>query len=134
MVAAVAAASVAIASARVDGATILGRSQAQVVSVLGSPVGRETYPVRRDLRFAGIEVIFADGVHASAYVVPEAASPADLRRRIARAGLREERRYRCDARGCFGTFFTRGDTRRVIYGLEHGKAYLGEQVWPQPEP
>jgi hypothetical protein len=131
MVSAISAVHVALASGRVDGRVVPGRSAAQVEAVLGRPVAVERYPVRRDLRFRGIEVIFADSVHASAYVVP-AGPPAATRRQLRAAGLVEERRYRCDARGCFGTFFTRDRSRRAIYGLSRGRPYLGEQVWPQP--
>lgn len=120
---------VALATGRVDGHVILGRTQAQVRAVLGRPLAIDRFPVRRDLRFRGIEVIFGDGVHASAYVVPGAA-PAVERQRLLATGLREERRYRCDAKGCFGTFFTRDGRRRVIYGVSRGKPYLGEQLWP----
>ena len=131
MVSAIAAVHVALASGRVDGRIVLGRTAAQVEAVLGRPLAVERYPVRRDLRFRGIEVIFGDGVHASAYLVPASAPPTE-RLRLRAAGLVEERRYRCDTRGCFGTFFTRDRTRRVIYGLNRGRPYLGEQVWPQP--
>lgn len=131
MILAIAAVHVSLASGRVDGAVMLGRSAAQVEAVLGRPLAVERYPVRRDLRFRGIEVILGDGVHASAYVVP-ADAPARVRAQLRAAGLVEERRYRCDPRGCFGTFFTRDRTRRVIYGLNRGRPYVGEQVWPQP--
>jgi hypothetical protein len=131
VITAIAAVHVALASGRVDGRVVLGRTAATVEAVLGRPSGVERYPVRRDLRFRGIEVIFGDGVHASAYVVPSAA-PRAVRLRLRAAGLVEERRYRCDARGCFGTFFTRDRERRVIYGVSGGRPYLGEQVWPQP--
>jgi hypothetical protein len=131
VVAAVAAVHVALATGRVDGSVVLGRSLARVEAVLGRPARVERYPVRVDLRFGGIEVIFGDGAHASAYVVPSA-PPSVVRPRLQAAGLVEERRYRCDARGCFGTFFTRGRRRRVIYGLSRGRPYVGEQVWPEP--
>ena len=51
-------------------------------------------------------------------------------RRLRATGLREGRRYRCDRRGCFGTFL-RG-RRRVLYGLLRRRRYLGVQVWPNP--
>ena len=51
---------------------------------------------------------------------------------VQQAGLRESRRYHCDARGCFGTFFTPNRRVRVIYGLNRGHPYAGAQVWPQP--
>ena len=131
MVSAIAAVHVALASGRVDGRVVLGRTAAAVEAVLGRPSAVERYPVRRDLRFRGIEVIFGDGIHASAYVVP-ADAPHVVRLRLRAAGLVEERRYRCDGRGCFGTFFTHDRARRVIYGVSRGRPYLGEQAWPQP--
>ena len=131
MVSAIAAVHVALASGRVDGRVLLGRTAAQVEAVLGRPLAVDRYPVRRDLRFRGIEVIFGDGVHASAYAVPSA-PPAQVRAELRATALVEARRYRCDARGCFGTFFTRDRSRRVIYGLNRGVPYVGEQAWPQP--
>lgn len=131
MVSAIAAVHVALASGRVDGRLLLGREATQVQAVLGRPLAVERYPVRRDLRYRGIEVIFGDGEHASAYVVPSE-SPAQVRAELRATTLVEARRYRCDARGCFGTFFTRDHRRRVIYGLNRGAPYVGEQVWPQP--
>lgn len=64
---------------------------------------------------------------------PLALPPAALERRLRTLPLREERPYRCDARGCFGTFFSRDGTRRVIYGRQRSGRYVGVQVWPNPE-
>jgi hypothetical protein len=133
MIGAIVAVHVALATGRVNGDSILGRNVAQVEAVFGRPVSVERYPVRRDLLFHGIEVIFGNGKTASAYVVTGVARPAALRAELsATPGLRESRRYRCDAKGCFGTFFTQNGKRRVIYGLNRGSPYLGEQAWPQP--
>jgi len=63
---------------------------------------------------------------------PQAVAPRVLERRLRASGLREGRHYRCDARGCFGTFFGAHDTRRVIYGINRERPYLGVQIWPNP--
>jgi hypothetical protein len=132
MVAAVAAFQIALASGRVAGHPVLGRSIETVEAALGGPVSVEHYPVRVDLRYRGLEVIFADGVHASALLVTGTAPPAAMRRRLRRTpGLRESRSYHCDQRGCFGTFFSNDGQRRVIYGLNRGHPYVGIQTWPQ---
>jgi hypothetical protein len=132
MVAAVAAFQIALASGRVDGHPILGRGISAVEVSLGRPASVEHYPVRVDLRYRGIEVIFGDGRHASALLATDVAPPAALRRTLRQTpGLRESRRYRCDRRGCFGTFFSHDRQRRIIYGLNRGRPYLGIQQWPQ---
>ena len=124
---------VAWATGRVNGHAILGRSVAQVEAVFGAPLSVERYPVRRDLRYRRFEVIFGDGRHASAFLVTGVAAPPAFRRELqALPGVRESRRYHCDARGCFGTFFTPNRRVRVIYGLNRGHPYAGAQVWPQP--
>lgn len=132
MVAVVAAFHIALASGRVDGHPILGRSINAVEVSLGRPTSVEHYPVRVDLRYRGLEVIFGDGLHASALLTTKAAPPAALRRTLRQTpGLRESRPYHCDRRGCFGTFFSKGRQRRIIYGLNRGRPYLGIQQWPQ---
>jgi hypothetical protein len=132
MVAAVAAFHIALASGRVDGHAVLGRSIESVERSLGRPASVEHYPVRVDLRYRGLEVIFADGLHASALLATGTAPPVAMRRTLrGTAGLRESRPYRCDRRGCFGTFFSKDRQRRVIYGLNRGRPYLGIQQWPQ---
>ena len=124
---------VAWATGRMDGHVVLGRSAAQVEAIFGAPLSVERYPVRRDLRYRRFEVIFGDGRHASAILVTAVSAPQAFRRGLqALPGLRESRRYHCDARGCFGTFFTRDHRLRVIYGLNRGQPYAGAQVWPQP--
>jgi hypothetical protein len=131
MVATVAAFHIALASGRVAGHPVLGRSVEAVESVLGRPVSVEHYPRRLDLRYRGLEVIFGDGAHASALLATGTAPPATLRRTLRRTpGLRESRSYRCDRLGCFGTFFSSDGRRRVIYGLNRGRPYLGIQRWP----
>src|SRR6266446_5013052 len=133
MVAAVAAFHIALASGRIDGRIVLGRSVKAVEASFGRPLSVERYPIRVDLRYGGLEVIFADGVHASALLATGTARPAPMRRMLLHThGLRESRPYHCDSRGCFGTFFSKGGTRRVIYGLNRGRPYVGIQRWPQP--
>ena len=120
---------------RVDGHSVLGRTVPEVVGALGRPTRSEQFRVRRDLRFRGLEVIFDDGLHASAILVTDPAvarPPRAMRLVLTRTtGLRESRRYRCDARGCFETFFAGGGRLRVIYGLERAKPYVGLQAWPR---
>lgn len=139
----------------VDGSPILGRTVPQVERALGTPTSEERFPRRRDLAYGSrLEVIFhgPDGDPAaqtawailvtdrSASVAGRAAllasTPRTLERQLRTTGLHEERPYRCDARGCFGTFFGRGlhagGTRRVIYGVQHGAPYIGVQIWPNP--
>ena len=133
---ALAAVHLALATGRLDGRIVLGRSLAQVEASFGKPLAVERYPVRRDLRYRGFEVIFGNGRTASALLATDPAvalPPAAMRSELrAVTALREERRYRCDKHGCFGTFFTANGTRRVIYGVSGGRPYVGEQVWPQP--
>lgn len=132
MLAAVAAFQIALASGRVAGHPVLGRSVDAVEASLGRPPSVEHYPVRVDLRYRGLEVIFADGLHASALLATGTAPPAAMRRTLRRTpGLRESRSYHCDQRGCFGTFFSSDGQRRVIYGLNRGRPYVGIQTWPQ---
>ena len=124
---------VAWATGSVDGHAVLGRSPAQIEAVFGTPLAVERYPVRRDLRYRRFEVIFGDGRHASALLVTGVAAPAAFRLVLRGIpGLHESRRYRCDALGCFGTFFTGNGRVRVIYGLNRHRPYAGVQVWPQP--
>jgi hypothetical protein len=133
MVAAVAAFHIAFASGRVNGHAVLGRSIKAVEASFGRPRSVERYPIRVDIRYQGLEVIFADGRHASALLVTGTARPAVMRRELQHTtGLREARAYHCDRRGCFGTFFSTDGHRRVIYGLNRGRAYVGVQRWPQP--
>ena len=143
--------SVALPSGEVNGTPVLGATVARVEAALGVPSSVETFPNRRDLAYRGrLEVIFhgpaADPAGQTAWAVlvvdpdatvpglgrPLAVSPRTLERRLRATGLREGRRYHCDQRGCFGTFFGAGGTRRVIYGLHGGGRYLGVQVWPNP--
>jgi hypothetical protein len=139
----------------VDGQPLLGRTVPEVTAELGAASSVERYPHRRDLvygpaRRPRLEVIFhgpaANPSDQVAWAILAAdpgtvvrglgrvlaAPPVSLERTLETTGLREERRYRCDTRGCFGSFFSRDETRRVIYGLQHGARYLGVQVWPNP--
>lgn len=139
----------------VDGHAVLGRTVSQVEAALGRPSAVERFADRRDLvyRRAGrlqLEVIchgpFAAPARERAWAVlvaapdavvvglgrPLALPPSALGRRLRALPLRQERPYRCDARGCFGTFFSRDGTRRVIYGRQRTGRYLGIQVWPNP--
>ena len=123
---------VAWASGRIDGQPVLGRSAAQIEAVFGTPLAVERYPVRRDLRYRRFEVILGDGRHASAILVTGVAAPRAFRSvLLGTTGLRESRRYHCDPRGCFGTFFSQNGRLRVIYGLNRGRPYAGVQRWPQ---
>jgi hypothetical protein len=133
MVAAIAAFHLALATGRVDGRRVLGETVSVVTSALGRPASVERYSVRVDLRWRGLEVIFADGRHASALLATGTARPAAMHARLRKTkGLRESRRYHCDGRGCFGTFFSTDGRRRVIYGVNDGRPYVGVQTWPQP--
>ncbi len=142
---------VALPSGRIAGTPVLGRTVPQVVHALGSPTSVERLPNRRDLTYRGrLEVVFsgpdADPSAQRAWAIllldpaatatevgrPLSVPPRTLERRLRTTGLREERRYRCDRRGCFGAFFDAAGTRRVIYGLLRGRRYLGVQVWPNP--
>jgi hypothetical protein len=143
--------SVSLPGGAINGTPVLGRNVTRVEEALGAPSSVETFPNRRDLVYRGrMEAIFhgpaADpgGQIAWAVLVTDPAAtapglgrllavpPRTLERRLRAAGLREERRYRCDARGCFGTFFGAGGRRRIIYGVHDGGRYLGVQVWPNP--
>jgi hypothetical protein len=62
-------------------------------------------------------------------------TPTALQRRIAAtyAGtFRLVRSYRCDAKGCFGLFFNKDGSRRVIFGISRGKRYVGLQLTNPP--
>lgn len=143
--------SVSLPGGEVNGTPVFGATVTQVEAVLGVPSSVETFPNRRDLAYEGrLEVIFhgpaADPAAQTAWAVlvvdrdattpglgrPLAVSPRTLERRLRATDLREGRRYHCDPRGCFGTFFGAGGTRRIIYGLRAGGRYLGVQVWPNP--
>ena len=133
MVAAVAAFHLALVSGRINGRTVLGRSVKEVEASFGRPRSVDRYPVRVDLRYRGLEVIFGDGTHASALLLTGTARPAVMQRMLrATPGLHESRRYHCDTHGCFGTFFSKDRRRRVIYGINRDRPYVGVQRWPQP--
>lgn len=111
------------------GLALLGLTPAAVAARLGRPVSVERYPVRRDFRYRRFEVIFGDGRHASAFLATPTDRPAAVRATLAGVStLHETRRYHCDAKGCFGLFALSDNKRRVIYGLNRGKPYLGVQT------
>lgn len=155
MLALAAALVVAVPGGAVDGVATLGRTVPQVERALGAPTSVERYPRRRDLVYGSarrprLEVIFAgpstepSRQRAWAILVADpraavvglgrvlAVAPRTLERRLRATGLHEARPYRCDAKGCFGTFLDASRTRRVIYGVQHGSRFLGVQVWPNP--
>ena len=143
---------VSVPGGALNGTPVLGTTVPEAEAAFGAPTSVETYPNRRDLAYRGrFELIFAgpsaDPAAQTAWGVlvidPDATAPRlgrflsvpprTLERRLRTLGLREVRRYRCDRRGCFGTFFTRDGKRRVIYGLlERRRRYLGVQAWPNP--
>src|SRR5665213_1934150 len=142
---------VSVPGGEINGVPVLGATVTQVEAALGAPSSVETFPDRRDLAYKGrIEVIFhgpaADQGGQTAWAVlvvdprvtapglgrPLAVPTRSREQRLLATGLRRERRYHCDPRGCFGTFFGAGGTRRIIYGLHNGGRYLGVQMWPNP--
>jgi hypothetical protein len=113
------------------GLALIGRLPAEVTAKLGRPVAIERFPVRRDYRYRRLEVIFGDGRRVSAFLAAPTAPPVSVRATLAGVStLHEARRYHCDAKGCFGTFFSGDGHRRVIYGLNRGRPYVGVQLWP----
>jgi hypothetical protein len=146
---------VTLPKGEVNGMPLLGQTAPAVLAGLGTPTSVERYPARRDLVYGPaphprLEVIFAglsahpDEQRAWAIFVAEpsatvrgvgrplARPPADVAPLLVAIGLRSGRPYHCDARGCFGTFFGDGGTRRIVYGVQHGYRYFGVQVWPNP--
>ena len=62
-------------------------------------------------------------------------TPQVLQRQIAATygtAFRLVRSYRCDAKGCFGLFFSKDGLRRVIFGISRGRRYLGLQLTNPP--
>jgi hypothetical protein len=138
-----------LGSGRVDGNRLLGRAVPFVVAHLGPPSSVERYPRRTDLVYGSkrdlrVEVVFA-GPSAAALLfedprmvdvrigTPLALAPDALQQRLLERYadvLTRGRPYRCDALGCFGTFFARSGKLRVIYGVSRGRRYVGVSLWP----
>ncbi len=141
----------ALPGGAVDGARLLGENVPAVEAALGTPSSVETLPNRRDLTYRGrLEVVFAgpssDPAAQTAWALlvldpdatvpglgrPLARTPRTLGANLRALGLQEQRPYRCDRRGCFGTFLGAAGSRLVVYGLLHGRRYLGVQLYPKP--
>ena len=135
---------VSLAGFTLDGHRLLGLAPAAVRAALGRPTRVERYPRRLDLVYGSRFEVVTTGRAWSVAVFdptvseprlgrPLALPPRELERRIRAAyPLREQRRYRCDAKGCFGTFLAAGGRRRLIYGVSGGRRYLALQSWPLP--
>ena len=142
-----------LAAGTVSGVPILGRSAAQVRAALGPPDYVERYPRRVDLGYGpagapNVEVILNGTVWALEFGAvgdTEARTghvlvlrSRDLQARIAATypkAFRLVRGYRCDTKGCFGVFYSRDRTRRIIFGISDGRRYVGLQLRnPPPRP
>ena len=139
-----------LAAGTVTGHAVLGRTVAAIRSSLGPPSYTEHYPRRVDLGYGvnaapRVEVIlngtawaleFGDPTDVEAKLGPVLAlTPQALQRRIEGryAGtFRLVRSFRCDAKGCFGLFFSTDGARRVIFGLSRGRRYVGLQLTNPP--
>src|SRR5580704_446355 len=122
-----------LAAGTVSGHPVLGRPVAAIRSGLGPPDYVEHYTHRIDLGYGvnaapRVEVIFNGTAWALEFGDPSdvetklgrvlTVSQQTLQRRIAAAYagvFRLVRSYRCDAKGCFGVFFNRDGSRRVIF-------------------
>jgi hypothetical protein len=140
-----------LATATVSGHRVLGRPIAAIRSSLGPPDYTERYTSRVDLGYGvnaapRVEVIIngtAWALEFGAATDTEARlgrvltmAPRTLQRRIAAtySGVfRLVRSYRCDAKGCFGVFFNRDGSQRVIFGISHGRRYVGLQLTDPPK-
>jgi hypothetical protein len=134
-----------LAAGTVAGHPILGRPVAAVRAALGLPDYVERYPRRIDLGYGPkaaprVEVIFDGTAWALVFFDPGdvdarlgpllTVPPRTLQARLALAyaGVyRLTRSYRCDAKGCFGLFASADGRRRVIFGLDRGRRYIGLQ-------
>jgi hypothetical protein len=142
-----------LAAGTVSGVPVLGRTVAQVRSALGPPDYVERYPRRVDLgygpsRSPKVEVILdgtAWAVEFGAMDDTEARAgrvlsltPRALQARIEAVypkAFRLVRGYRCDAKGCFGLFYSRDGRRRIIFGISGSRRYVGLQLRnPPPAP
>ena len=139
-----------LAAGTLAGRPVLGRTVAAVRSSIGPPDYVEHYAHRVDLGYGvnaapRVEVIFNGTAWALEFGDPAdveaklgrvlAVPPGTLQRRIGAryAGvLRLARSYHCDAKGCFGLFFNRDGSRRVIFGISRGRRYVGLQLTNPP--
>ena len=135
-----------LATGAVAGQRILGRPPAAVRAALGPPDYVERYPRRIDLGYGPkaaprVEVIFDGTAWALAFFdrgdvesrlgALLAVPPRTLQARLALAYARLyrlTRPFRCDPKGCFGVFTARDGHRRVIFGLDRGRRYIGLQL------
>jgi hypothetical protein len=139
-----------LAAGTVSGHPVLGQPVAAIRRSLGPPDYVEHYARRVDFGYGvnaapRVEVIFNGTAWALEFgdltdrevklgqvlAVP----PQVLQRRIAAtyAGIfRLVRSYHCDAKGCFGLFFSRDGLRRIIFGPSRGRRYLGLQLIHPP--
>jgi hypothetical protein len=141
-----------LAAGTVDGHPVLGRSVAAIRSSLGPPDYVERYKRRVDLGYGlrsrpRVEVIFNGTAWALELEDPSDVearlgrpltfAPRELQTLIARryAGtFRLARSYHCDPKGCFGLFFSRDGSRRVIFGVSRGHRFLGLQLVERAPP
>jgi hypothetical protein len=129
---------------------ILGRPVAAIRSSLGPPDYVEHYPRRIDLGYGvnaapRVEVIF----NGTAWSL-EFGDPTDIEVRLGRVltvapralqgeiattyagAFRLVRSYHCDPKGCFGIFFNKDGSRRVIFGISRGRRYVSLQLTSPP--
>jgi hypothetical protein len=139
-----------LAAGTISGHPVLGRTVAAIRSSLGPPDYVEHYPKRVDLGYGvnaapRVEVIFNGTAWALEFGDPTdveaklgqvlTVTPKELQRKIAAAyagTFRLVRSYHCDAKGCFGLFFSKDGSRRVIFGISRGKRYVGLQLTSPP--
>jgi hypothetical protein len=129
---------------------VVGRTVAAVRRDLGRPTYVEHFARRIDLGYGSrtrprLEVIFNGTAWAIVFEDPQDVeaklgrllelTPQALQARIARVyagAFRLVRSYRCDAKGCFGLFFSRDGVRRLIFGVSRGHRYVGLQLTRPP--
>jgi hypothetical protein len=139
-----------LAAGTISGHAVLGGTVAAIRSSLGPPSYVEHYTHREDLGYGvnaapRVEVIFNGTAWALEFGDPAdveaklgrvlTVTPRQLQRQIAStyaAAFRLVRSYHCDAKGCFGLFFSKDGSRRVIFGLSRGKRYVGLQLTSPP--
>ena len=139
-----------LATGTVSGHAVLGRPVAAIRSSLGPPDYVEHYTHRVDLGYGinaapRIEVIFNGTAWALEFGDPTdveaklgrvlTVTPQRLQEQIAATyagSFRLVRSYHCDAKGCFGLFFSKDSLRRVIFGISRGKRYVGLQLTNPP--